>query len=86
MIPHLVTVRRRSTDGRRQNWHVPVLLVALLASPLLVLAALAGLVLCLLTQVNPFKAVHRTGQLLVGLRGTYVEVDQGGSALVIHIR
>jgi hypothetical protein len=86
MIPHLVTVRRRRPGGRRQNWHLPVLIVALLTSPLLALAALAGLVLCLFARVNPLRAAHRTGQFLLALRGSYLEVEQGESALSVHIR
>lgn len=70
MIPQLVTVRYRRPDGRSLRLPVPVLPVLLLLSPLVLLAALAGLVACLLFEVNAIGALRGTWQLVLALPGT----------------
>jgi hypothetical protein len=44
MMPQLVTVRYRRSSGRWLRLYIPVLPVALVLSPLLLLAVLAGLI------------------------------------------
>jgi hypothetical protein len=85
MIPYLVTVRHRRSDGRSLRLYVPVLPVLLVLSPLLLLAVLAGLVACLAFRVSPVGAVRCTGQLLRALPGTRIEIDEGRTALLISI-
>jgi hypothetical protein len=86
MIPHLVTVRRRRSDGRWLRLYVPVLPVLLVLSPLLLLAVLVGLVACLATRVSPVGALRGTGQLLRALPGTRIEVQQGRTAVLVSVR
>lgn len=86
MIPQLVTVRYGRTSGRRRRLYVPVVPVLLVLSPLLLIAALAGLVACLATRVNPVGALRGTGQLLWALPGTRFEIEQGRTAVLVSIR
>ena len=64
MIPQLVTVRYRRSDGRWLRLYVPVLPVVAVLSPLLLLAVLAGLVACLATGMSPVGALRGAWQLL----------------------
>jgi hypothetical protein len=86
MIPQLVTVGHRGPDGRWLRLYVPVLPVALVLSPLLLLAVLAGLVACLATRVSPVGALRGIGQLLWALPGTRIEIEQGRTAVLVRIR
>lgn len=86
MIPHLVTVRRRHPDGRWRRLYVPVLPVLLVLSPLLLFAALVGLVGCLATRVSPVGALRGTGQLLSALPGTRFEFEDGRTAVLVSVR
>lgn len=86
MIPQLVTLGYRRADGRRQRLHIPVLPVALVLSPLLLLVAAAGLVACLASRINPVGALRGTWQLLWALPGTRFEIEQGRTAVLVSVR
>ncbi|WP_328911998.1 MULTISPECIES: hypothetical protein [unclassified Streptomyces] len=86
MIPQLVTVRYRRSDGRRRRLYVPVLPVLLVFSPLLLLAVGAGVIVCLATGVSPVGALRGIGQLLWALPGTRFEIEQGRTAVLISVR
>jgi hypothetical protein len=86
MIPQLVTVRYRRSDGRWLRLYVPVLPVVVVLSPLLLLAVLAGLVACLATGMSPVGALRGAWQLLWALPGTRIEVDDGQTALLVSVR
>ncbi|MDV5143904.1 hypothetical protein R1T08_06360 [Streptomyces sp. SBC-4] len=86
MIPQLVTVRYRRPSGRLRRLHVPVLPVTLVLSPLLLLAALAGLIACFATRVDPVGALRGTGRLLWALPGTLFEIEQGRTAVLVSVR
>ncbi|MFE6667305.1 hypothetical protein ACFVFH_27545 [Streptomyces sp. NPDC057697] len=86
MIPQLVTVGCRRWDGRRRRLYVPVLPVLLVLSPLLFLAVLLGLAVCLVVHVSPMGAARGTGQLLCALPGTRIEIEQGRTAWLISVR
>ncbi|MER7793197.1 hypothetical protein [Streptomyces sp. NPDC097640] len=86
MIPQLVTVRRRRPDGRWRRLYVPVLPVAVVLSPLLLLAVVGGVIACLATRVSPVGALRGAGQLLWALPGTRFELDQGRTAVLVSIR
>jgi hypothetical protein len=86
MIPQLVTVRYRRPDDRWLRLYVPVLPAALVLSPLLLLAVLAGLVSCVATRVSPVGALRGTGQLLRALPGTRIELEDGRTAVLVTVR
>ncbi|MFE7168575.1 hypothetical protein [Streptomyces sp. NPDC057616] len=85
-MPQLVTVRRRRPDGRRRRLYVPVVPVLLVLSPLLLLAALAGLVACRVFGVSPAGALRGTGQLLWALPGTRFELEYDRKAVLVSVR
>jgi hypothetical protein len=86
MIPQLVTAGYRRSDGRWLRLHVPVVPVALVLSPLLLLAVLAGLAACLVTRISMVGALRGAGQLLWALPGTRIEVEDGQAAVLISVR
>lgn len=86
MMPQLVTYRQRRRDGRWLRLYVPVLPVALVLSPLLLLVVLAGLVACLVFRVSPVGALRGTGRLLCALPGTRFEVEYGRTAVLVSVR
>jgi hypothetical protein len=86
MIPYLVTVGYRRSNGRWLRLYVPVLPVLLVLSPLLLLAVLAGLVAYRATRVSPVGALRGIGQLLWALPGSRIELDDGQTALLISVR
>jgi hypothetical protein len=77
MFPRLVTVRHRRPDGRWLRLHVPVLPVLLVASPLLLLAVLAGLVACLVTGGEPGGRAAQHRATAVGA-ARHADRDPGG--------
>jgi hypothetical protein len=86
MIAQLVTVRYRDPDSRGLRLYVPVLPTALVLSPLLLLAVLAGLVACLIFRVSPVGALRGVGQLLWALPGTRIEIDEGRTVFLVSVR
>ncbi|MEV5824663.1 hypothetical protein AB0L25_03710 [Spirillospora sp. NPDC052242] len=85
MIPQLVSVRYRGR-GRPRRLYVPVVPVALVLSPLLLLAVAGGLVACVIFRVSPVGALCGAGRLLWALPGTRVEFEQGGTAVLVSVR
>jgi hypothetical protein len=86
VIPQLVTVRYRPEPGLRHTWHVPVLPVALLLAPILVLALLAGLVACILYRINPVAALYGLARVVWALPGAVFDLDEGRTAFVVTVR
>jgi hypothetical protein len=86
MIPQLVTVRRRRSDGRWRRLHVPVLPVLLVLSPPLLLVVLAGMVACLIFRISPVGALRGVGQFLWALPGARFEIEDGQLAVQISVR
>ncbi|MEO3742792.1 hypothetical protein ABGB05_04855 [Plantactinospora sp. B5E13] len=85
-MPQLVTYRQRRRNGRWLRLYVPVLPVALVLSPLLLLVVLAGLVACLVFRVSPVGALRGTGRLLCALPGTRFEMEYGRTAVLVSVR
>jgi hypothetical protein len=86
MIPYLVTVRYRRASGRWLRLYIPVLPVLLVLSPLLLLAAAAGLVAGRAFGVSPVGALRGAGQLLRALPGARIEIEQGPTAVLVSVR
>lgn len=85
MIPLMLVVGIRSYNRRGFRLWIPLFLVWLLLLPLvLVLLPLAILVL-LLVRVNPFRALLTGWQILTGLKGTHIEIQDGKALLLIRI-
>jgi hypothetical protein len=86
MIPQLVTVRWRRSDGRRHRLWVPVVPVVLVLSPLLLLAVLGGMIACLIFHISPTGALRGVGRVLWSLPGARFEMEQGRAAVLVSVR
>lgn len=85
MIPLMLMVGIRPYNRRGFRLWIPLFLVWLLLLPLvLVLLPLAFLVL-LLIRVNPFRAFLTGWQILAGMKGTHIEVQDGKALVLIRI-
>jgi hypothetical protein len=85
MMPQLMRLRVHSAEGQRFRLWIPLLPVFLVLSPLLLLALLVLLVVCLVYHVNPGRAFAAGWHLITGLRGLRVEVEQGRNTVLVHI-
>ena len=86
MIPQLVTVGMRRTGHRFHRFWIPVVPAAVVLSPLLLLAVLAGLVACRVYRISPAGALRGAGQLLWALPGTRVEIEDDQMTLLLSVR
>ncbi|HTU72625.1 MAG TPA: hypothetical protein VMG38_03820 [Trebonia sp.] len=86
MIPQLVTLRYRGPGGRWLRLYLPVLPAAVLLSPLLILAVLAGLIACVTFGISPTSELRGAGHLLWALPGTRVEIEDGQTTLLVSVR
>jgi hypothetical protein len=86
MMPQLLTARVKSPNGRPIRIWVPVLPVVLLLSPLLILAALAGAVACLVYRISVLRAFGAGWRLFCALPGTRFDMDDGQTAFLVSIR
>jgi hypothetical protein len=84
VIPLLVTVQRRD-DGRWWRLYVPVVPLAVVLLPLLLLVVLAGVVACVVYRVNVVGALRGTGRVLWALPGSRFDIEYGCSAVQVHI-
>jgi hypothetical protein len=71
MIPLVASV------SVRNNWQL-LLPVALLLLPVMFIACWAG-------QVNPFETLGVFWQILCGLNGTHIEINEGDASFLIHV-
>jgi hypothetical protein len=90
VIPQLVTVRYRRPGGRWRRLFIPVPLaglVLLVLSPLLLLAALGGLIVGRVYgyEVRPLGVLRGLGRVLWALPGTRLEIDDGQTAFLIRV-
>jgi hypothetical protein len=86
MMPQLLTVRVNRPKGRLIRIWVPVLPVVLVLSPLLILAALAAAVACLVYRVRVMQAFGAGWRLFCALPGTRFDVHEGRTAWLVSIR
>jgi hypothetical protein len=86
MIPQLVTVRYRRSDGRRRRLFVPVLPVVLVLSPLLVVAVVGGLIVGRCYGVRPLGALRGAGRVLWALPGARFEIEESQTAFLVSVR
>ena len=86
MIPQLVTIRYRRRGGRYRRLWVPVVPVALVLSPLLLLAVIGGVIACLIFRISPTGALRGLGRVLWALPGARFEIEDGRTAVLVSVR
>jgi hypothetical protein len=85
-MPQLLTVGVKRPKGRLIRIWVPVLPVVLVLSPLLILAALAAAVACLVYGVSVMAAFGAGWRFFCALSGTRVDIREGRTAVLVRIR
>ena len=86
MMPQLMTVRVDHPAHRRIRIWVPVLPVALVFSPLVMLAALVAVVACVVYRISVMRAFAGGWRFLCALSGTRVDVREGRSTVLVSFR
>lgn len=86
MMPQVLSVRVLRSDRRRLRLWIPLLPLALLLSPVLLLAGLAAGVACAFGQLWPAMVLSATARLLWSAHGTEIEFQQGPTAVLMTIR
>jgi hypothetical protein len=86
MMPQILNVRVLRPGRRRLRLWIPLLPLALLLSPLLLLAALVAGVACLFGQLWPAMVLTAAVRLLWAASGTEIELQQGPTAVLMSIR
>jgi hypothetical protein len=86
MIPQLVTVRVRRPDRRTIRVWVPVLPVALVFSPVLVLVVLGVVVACRMYRISAARALATGWRIVRALPGARFDLEHGGTAVLVSVR
>jgi hypothetical protein len=86
MMPQVVSVRVQRPGRRRVRVWVPLLPLALLLSPALLLAGLVAGVACVFGRMWPAMVLSATVRLLWAAPGTEIEFQQGPTAVLMVIR
>jgi hypothetical protein len=85
MIPFFAVIGIRPSGRHRFRLWIPLFILWLLLLPLvLVLLPIAFIVLAAV-QVNPFRAIATGWQIMAGLRGTHVEVNDGSTHVLVKM-
>lgn len=85
-MPQLLTVRVNRPSGRSVRIWVPVLPVVVVFLPVLLLAALAVAIVCLVYRVGVARALGTGWRIVSALPGTRVDIEQGRTAVLLSIR
>ncbi|WP_433222026.1 hypothetical protein ACQP00_22345 [Dactylosporangium sp. CS-047395] len=85
MIPQLITLRYRRPDHRWRRLYVPVLPLVLLLSPLLILAAIGGVIACVIFRIDALGALRGAGRVFWALPGSRFDLDDGRFGLEVHV-
>jgi hypothetical protein len=85
MIPQLITVKYRRQRGNWIRLWIPLLPVAVVCLPLLLIAAVAGVVACAIYRIDALRLASVSWRLLRGLRGTQIEIEQGRTAMLLRV-
>jgi hypothetical protein len=85
-MPQSLTLRVKHPGGRAIRVWVPVLPMVLVLSPLLVLAALGGVVACRMYRIGVTRAFGTAWRVFCALPGTRLDVREGRTAVLVSIR
>jgi hypothetical protein len=84
-MPQLLTVRVQRPEHRPIRIWIPVLPVALVLSPILVLAAVGAVIAGLIYEVRVAAAFGTGWRLFCALPGTRLDVREGRTAVRVSI-
>ena len=86
MMPQLLSVKMKRPTGRPIRIWVPVLPVLLVLSPVLLLAAVAATVACVVYQISVLRALGTGWRIMSALPGTRLDLERGHTAVLVNIR
>jgi hypothetical protein len=84
MIPLFAVIGFRWRDRRIGLWF-PLFLAWLVLLPVILLLLPVFCIVCLVGRVNPLRALFTGWQVLAGLKGTHIEVDDSKVLILIRI-
>lgn len=85
MIPCLARVSVRRPTGRSLRLWAPVILVWLLLTPLVLIAAPFALIAAVVLRFNPFAAILAVGRVLWALGGMRIEIENARTRVLIDM-
>ena len=85
MMPQVAPALVHRGRHRRIRLWIPLLLVLLVLSPLLLVAGLVLVVVCVTYRVDPGRSLVASWRLVMALRGLRVEVSQGRNDVLVRI-
>ncbi|GGO19131.1 hypothetical protein [Micromonospora parathelypteridis] len=85
-MPQLVTVKVHRPDRRPIRLWVPVLPVALVLFPVVVLVVLAAIVACVVFRIGVMRALGTGWRVISALPGARFDIEQDRMAVLVAIR
>ncbi|WP_205327254.1 hypothetical protein [Glycomyces sp. YM15] len=85
-MPQLVTVRVRRPGHRTVRLWIPVLLVAIVLSPILLLALIGGVIACLIFDLRLPRTFAGVWRVIAALPGARFDIERGRNAVLVIIR
>ena len=85
MIPLLVILGFRKNNGRIVRLWIPLFLVWLLLLPLVLVLLPFAFIALVVIKLNPIHVFKAGWQVLSGLRGTRVEVEDDNAFVLVRI-
>lgn len=86
MIPLIGVVSfRRWPHSRSFRLWIPLFLLWILLLPLAVLFLLLLFPVCLISRVNPFKAIAAFWSIFSAFRNTHIEIDNGEALVLVRV-
>ena len=74
MIPMVATLKLRNHRLRGFSIWIPLFLIWVILLPVVLILSPFFLIACLITLINPLRAIGVFWEILCGLRGTHIEV------------
>ncbi|MBQ1019194.1 hypothetical protein KBX71_15155 [Micromonospora sp. D93] len=85
-MPQLVTVKVNRPDRRPVRVWVPVLTVAIVLFPVVVLVVVAAIVACVVFRIGVVRALGAAWRVISALPGARFDIEQGRTAVLVAIR
>lgn len=85
MIPLFAVIGFRSRGRHNIRLWLPLFLVWLVLLPLVLLVLPFAVLACLIVQMNPWRSIAGSWQVLAGLRGTHIEVADAEHYVLVRI-
>lgn len=84
MPPLLIRIHVKNAQGRGFNLWIPLFLLWLLLLPFAIVVLPVFLVISLVLDFDPLRAISGLGGLIAGMNGTHLEVDGPDGFVFVH--